>query len=92
MSPHITSILVALKTLTLVMGGLITYFAYKAYRRTGAFALGALAGGFGVITLGALIAGVLDRVLQVDPGYALIVESALTAVGFAVILYSLYAE
>lgn len=92
MSPHITSTVVVLKTLTVIMGGLITYFAYRAYRRTGAPALGALAGGFGVITVGALIAGVVDRLLQVDPSYALIVESALTAVGFAIILYSLYAN
>lgn len=95
MSPHLSAV-VALKTLSLVMGGLITYFAFRAYQRTGATALRALAVGFGVFTLGALIAGAVD-VFQLGGGeqareLALLVESALTATGFGVILYSLYAE
>jgi len=97
MSPHLT-LVAGLKTLTLVMGGLITYFAYKAYRRTDADALGALALGFAVVTVGALVAGVVDQLLGGPVGpvppreFALLIESALTAAGFGVILYSLYAE
>lgn len=90
--PHITSIVVALKTVGLVLGGAVTYFAYKAYRRTGAPALRALTVGFGVVTVGGLLAGVIDRLLPVDPSYALIVDSGLTALGFAIIVYSLYVE
>ncbi|UPV75370.1 hypothetical protein M0R89_04715 [Halorussus limi] len=89
---HITSTIVALKTITLVLGGLITYFAFKAYRRTGSRPLRALALGFGAVTLGSLVAGVVDRLLATAGTWALVVESALTAVGFAVILYSLYAD
>jgi len=89
---HITSTVVALKTITLVLGGLITYFAFKAYRRTGSPPLRALALGFGTVTLGSLLAGVLDRVLDTAGTSVLAVESALTAVGFAIILYSLYAD
>ena len=89
---HVTSAVVALKTITLVLGGLITYFAFKAYRRTGARALRALALGFGTVMLGSLLAGVVDRLLQTASTAALVVESALTAVGFAIVLYSLYAE
>ena len=89
---HVTSTVVALKTITLVLGGLITYFAFKAYRRTGARALRALALGFGTVTLGSLLAGVVDRLLQTASTAALVVESALTAVGFAIVLYSLYTE
>ena len=89
---HGESAVVALKTVTLVLGGLITYFAFRAYRRTGAKSLRALAIGFGAVTLGSLLAGVVDRLLAIDATYALAVESSLTAVGFAVILYSLYAE
>lgn len=89
---HVTSTVVALKTVTLVLGGLISYFAFNAYRRTGASALRALALGFGTVTFGSLLAGVLDRALTVNATYALIAESALTAVGFGIILYSLYAE
>lgn len=100
MSPHLSTV-VALKTLSLVMGGLITYYAYRAYRRTQAPALRALAIGFGIVTLGALLAGVVDIVplLQFSVlseietrDLALLIESALTTAGFGVILYSLYVE
>lgn len=92
MSPHITTTVVALKTVTLVMGGAITYFAYSAYRRTGAPALRALAVGFGAITLGALLGGAADQIFMLEGSIALAIESALNAVGFGIILYSLFAK
>ena len=54
--------------------------------------LRALSIGFGVVTLGTLLAGVLDQVLQFRIQVGLLVESALVTVGFAVIVYSLYTE
>ncbi|MEA5387076.1 hypothetical protein VB779_08395 [Haloarculaceae archaeon H-GB11] len=92
MSPHITSTVVALKTITLVLGGLITYFSYKAYARSHAEPLKYLAIGFGVVTLGALLAGVVDQMLVLDQTAALLIESSTTTIGFAVIVYSLYTE
>jgi hypothetical protein len=89
MSPHVPAVVV-LKTITLILGGLITYFAYRAYDRSGVDALGYLALGFGIVTLGTLLAGVVDQVLAYDASMALLVESAMTTVGFAVIVYSLY--
>lgn len=86
------SLVVALKTLTLLLGGLVTYFAYRAYRRTDAPALRALAVGFGVVTLGAFLAGIADQLVGADRTLVLVVESALTAAGFGVIVYSLYVE
>jgi hypothetical protein len=70
----------------------ITFYSYRAYRRTGARALRALALGFGIVTLGALLAGIVDQLIAVDPDIALVVESLFTTVGFAIILYSLYVE
>jgi len=87
---HEQSLVVALKTLTLLAGGLITFYAVRAYRRTGSDALRALAIGFGVVTLGSLLAGGLDQVATVDPEIALVVESSFTLVGFLAILYSLF--
>lgn len=87
---HLPTLVVGLKTVTLVLGGLVTYFAYQAYSRTGSPALRALALGFGAITLGALLAGITDQFLVADRDLALVVESLLTAVGFAIITYSLY--
>jgi hypothetical protein len=85
-------IVVALKTVTLVLGGAVTYFAAKAWLRTSSPALRSLAIGFGVVTLGALLAGGVDVFLDVGRDVAVVTESALTAIGFAVIVYSLYAE
>jgi divalent metal cation (Fe/Co/Zn/Cd) transporter len=87
---HVPTLIVGLKTVTLVLGGLVTFFSYKAYSRTGSPALRALALGFGAITLGALLAGITDQFLVADRDIALVVESLLTAVGFAIITYSLY--
>jgi divalent metal cation (Fe/Co/Zn/Cd) transporter len=88
----LTPLAVVLKTLTLALGGSITYFSHRAFRRTGSNALRALTVGFGIVTLGALLAGVVDQFSPVDPSVALVVESLFTAAGFAVILYSLYVE
>jgi hypothetical protein len=97
MSPHIPSSeigIVVTKTLTLVLGGLITYYSYKAYKRTGARELGALALGFAVITIGAFLGGMLHLVVAQFFDIQLIVpifiESLLMTAGLAVILYSLY--
>jgi hypothetical protein len=89
---YIPTAVIAFKTLTLALGGLITYYAYRAYRRTGAAALGLLAAGFGIVTVGALVAGAAHQAFGFDTGTVLVIESALTTVGFGVILYSLYAE
>ncbi|WP_435195723.1 DUF7521 family protein [Natronomonas sp. EA1] len=88
----ITIAVVVLKSLTLLLGGLITYYSFRAYRRTGSPALRALAAGFGIITLGALLAGAADQLLPVEPSIAFLVESSFTVVGFAVITYSLFVE
>ena len=106
---HPIIVLTALKTITLLLGGLITYFSYSAYRRSSARPMWYLAVGFGVVTLGLLLAGTMDLVLRVfvsgpvstpfgefdDTAItdtALVLESALTTLGFAVIVYSLYSE
>lgn len=83
---------VVLKTLTLLLGGSITFYALRAYRNSGSPALRALAVGFGAITAGALVAGIVDQLLPVNPDLALVVESAFTTLGFGVILYSLHVE
>ena len=95
MSPHQVTTpiaIVALKTLTLILGAAIAYLAYKAYSRTGARPLRFLAYGFGFVTLGSLLAGVIDQVLQLGFRLGQLVETALVTVGFAIILYSLYVE
>jgi len=83
------------KTLILVIGGLITYFSYQAYSRTGTKEHWWLTLGFGVITVGAILGGVLDLVVETYLAENLLytsvfVSSSMTAVGLGVVLYSLY--
>lgn len=95
MSPHTFTLptsVVAFKTLTLLLGGLITYFSYRAYDRTGSPALRALAIGFGLVTTGSLLAGVTNLFIEVPVYVSLAIESGLTTAGFAVIVYSLYTQ
>ncbi|WP_435185196.1 DUF7521 family protein [Halobellus sp. EA9] len=91
-SASIATGIVVVKTGILVLGGLITYFSLKAYRNTGTRALRALAVGFGIITLGALLGGTMDFILGVSLATGILIDAALTFVGFAVITYSLYAD
>ncbi|AQL44440.1 hypothetical protein BV210_02140 [Halorientalis sp. IM1011] len=86
------TVITALKTVTLVLGAMITYFSYKAYQRTGARPLGLLAFGFALVTLGSMLAGVFDLGLSLQREYAIIAETGLMALGFGVIVYSLYAR
>lgn len=92
MSEIVPTTVVALKSVTLVLGGLITYLAYSAYRKTNVRSVGALALGFGFVTAGALLAGAAHQGFGREPGTVLLIESTLTAAGFGVITYSLYAD
>lgn len=88
----IAIVLAVVKTLVLVVGGIITYVSFKAYRRTRQRALGYLATGFGIVTLGVGLAGVSYELLDTPIEEGILVESALVLVGFCIIAYSLYAQ
>lgn len=85
-------LIIVAKTAILLLGGSITYYALRAYDRTGDQSLRALGMGFGVVTVGALIGGILHQFLGVGFGVGVAIDSTLTAIGFAVIFYSLYIE
>ena len=82
----------ATQTITVLAGGFVTLLAYRASQRTGAPALRALALGLGLVTIGALLAGLLHQVARTNIETAIAVQSTAMAVGFAVLAYSLYAE
>lgn len=85
-------LLIVAKTAILLLGGSITYYALRAYGRTGARSLRALGMGFGVVTFGALTGGILHQIIGVEVSVGVAIDSALTAIGFAIIFYSLYME
>ena len=90
MNGAISPIVIGLKTVTLLLGGLITYFAAKAATKASSRALTSLAVGFGTVTSGSLLAGVADQLFGLATHTALVFENAVTAAGFVIIAYSLY--
>ena len=92
MSQSLQTVIVLTNTVTLACGGLVTLLAGRAYRRTGSPALRALAAGLGLVTVGSLTAGVLHQFLGTPFETSVAVQSVFTAVGFAVLAYSLYAR
>ncbi|MWV64169.1 hypothetical protein GRS48_04940 [Halorubrum sp. JWXQ-INN 858] len=89
---HVELVIIGVKTAILLLGGSITYYALRAFRRTGDPSLRALALGFGIVTVGALVGGVSHQFIGADLAVGIAIDGALTALGFAVIVYSLYVE
>jgi hypothetical protein len=84
--------IVVVKTVILLLGSGITYIAFKAYRNTETPSLRVLGIGFGVVTFGALLAGIAHQLLSVSLAMGILINSVLVAVGLAIVLYSLYLE
>lgn len=82
--------IVAAKALVVALGATITYYAARAARRTGSTALRHLAVGFGIVTVGGAVGGVVDRLLGMSLEAGVLAQTLVTAVGFAVVLRSLY--
>lgn len=80
------------KSAVIFFGILITYLSLKAYRRTHSRPLRDLSIGFGVVTIGAALGGVANQVFGVAFSTGVLIQSLLTALGFAIITYSMYAE
>lgn len=89
---EIAAYIIAAKAIVLAFGGLITYLAHQAFHRTDAAELRWFAVGFGVITLSALIGGVLNQLVSVSSAGGVLVTSLLSAAGFAVLAHALYAQ
>lgn len=81
--------LAVVKTLVLVAGGIVTFYAARAYRRTGRRALGLLAAGLGTITLGVFLAGLTFEVLALPLAVGILIEGVFVLCGFLLIAASL---
>ncbi|WP_276270975.1 DUF7521 family protein [Haloarcula litorea] len=82
--------LVIAKLVTVGLGLLITYQAYKGYRTYGSEPMLYVAIGFLFISIGSVIEGVLFDVVGLSIFLAGTIQTAIVAVGMLVILYSLY--
>jgi uncharacterized membrane protein len=79
------------QVVVLVFGLVIIYFASKGYRRTKSRSLLLLAIGFAMVSVGAVLAGVLFELLNVDLLMVDTIQAAAQAVGFFIIVFSLAA-
>ncbi|WP_435119973.1 DUF7521 family protein [Halolamina sp. C58] len=84
-----TMLLVFVRLLVLVLGVLITYYSLQAYRRTGTPYMRNATLGFGIITVGVFIEGVLFEFGGFDLAVVHIIESVAIGLGFLVLLISL---
>jgi hypothetical protein len=77
------------QALILIFGGVVVYFASRAYRKTKSQAMLLLALGFAFVAVGALAAGLMYNVGTLDLGTVITVQSYAQAIGFLIIVYSL---
>jgi len=77
------------QTLILIFGGVVVYYASRAYGRTKSQAMLLLALGFACVAIGAVAAGVLYNMNTSDLSTPITVQAYSQAVGFLVIVYSL---
>lgn len=82
--------LVIAKLITVGLGLLITYQAYKGYRTYGNEPMRYVAIGFLFISIGAVIEGILFDLVGLSIFMAGTIQTGIVAMGMLVILYSLY--
>jgi len=83
-------VLIIAKLVTMGLGFLIAYQAYGAYRRYRSEPMGFVALGFGLISVGAVIEGVLFELEGISIFVASAVQTSIVAAGMLAVLYSLY--
>jgi hypothetical protein len=79
------------KVLALVLGAFIVYLAYRGYRRNRSEPLRYVALGFSLITAGTVVEGLLYAIFGEALLAAIAIGTMVTSLGFAVIIYSIYA-
>jgi hypothetical protein len=84
--------LVIAKLVTVGLGLLITYQAYRGYSVHGSEPMLYVAIGFLFISVGAVIEGVLFDVVGLSIFVAGTIQTAIVAAGMLVVLYSLYGQ
>lgn len=85
-----TALLGIVKTVLLLLGGLITYLAYAGYRDTGEGTMLYLAAGFGLVTFAILLQGIFFELVGLGLAAADLLATLVAIAGFATILVSLY--
>lgn len=82
--------LVIAKVIVVILGLLIAFQSYRAYNRYESRPMFFLAVGFFIISIGAVIEGVLYDVVKFSIFCAGMIQSIIVAIGMCLILYSIY--
>lgn len=84
-------VLSVIKLFTVVLGVVVVYLGWKAYRQTRRKPLLWLTVGMGIMTLGAISEGIAFQGLGWAIERSHVFEAVVTLIAFAVLVYSLYA-
>ncbi|ELY96260.1 MULTISPECIES: DUF7521 family protein [Natrialba] len=76
----------------LVLGGIVSLLAYRAYQRTQIEGLQYFAVGLMVITIGTFLVGILHHIVGVPSVQGMLFESLIACSGFLVMIYGLYGQ
>lgn len=85
-------VVTAAEIIVLGCTGILTFFAYRAYRRTGSQSLRTLMIGLGLVAGGSLLGGIVHQFGQYSFGASVGIDSVISALGFVVVLYALYVD
>lgn len=82
--------IIIIKAIILLLGGAITYIAFKAYRRTRTKSIQLLGIGFGVLTFGAFLTGMATQIFDFSLELGVLTNSVFVAIALAIIMLSLH--
>jgi len=77
------------KITALVLGGIVSLMAYRAYNRSRIAGLQFFAMGLAVITLGTFLVGVFHHIGGASTVTGMTLESVIISIGFVVMIYGL---
>jgi hypothetical protein len=92
MTDALIVLLGVVKISALVLGGIVSVLAYRAYRRTQIEGLQFFAVGLLVITIGTVLVGILHHVFGIPSVQGMLFESLVACGGFLVMIYGLYGQ
>ena len=92
MLPNVTTtvMVIVLVVTTIILGGLIAVLAHRAARRSDSRPMRQFSIGFGILTIGLALGGVLAVLFRIDAKEGLLIQGVFVLLGLAVLLRSLY--
>lgn len=83
-------LVVVVKITALILGGVVSVLAYRAYERTRIAGLQYFAAGLAVITIGTVLVGAFHHLGGASVTAGMLLESVIICAGFAVMIVGLY--